>query len=234
MPRFKFTMLSNLPLCLKFRGRIVGAISRSKIGIYIATGLLLVSSFLLMIVLSHTKSDPEIIVKSEPQIEEPIKQEVPVPAQQVNGMTAMLPKPMPEEDTLVISQSIKGPIQVDFGWQFHQVYNEWRYHTGIDISGSVDQRIEAIEKGQVVEIFRDPQIGLTVVIKNNTSIIYYGSLSEVRVSQDDHISAGQTIGVMGHCDAEPYDHLHLAIKKNEQYIDPNIIIHGNRKEKAQK
>ncbi len=229
MPRLKKTMLSIVPLCLKFRGRIVGAVSRSRLGI-IASGLLIVSSVLLMIILFSMKYDYGMVKQPEQQPEERIQQqseEHSVSVQNVNSVLEVLPEPRVEKDVVVISQSIKGPIQVDFGWQFHQVHNDWRYHTGIDIAGPRGQDVDAIEKGQVVEILRDPRSGLTVVVKSNTSIIYYGSLSEVRVSQDSPIRAGQTIGTMGSCDAEPYSHLHLAIKKDEQYIDPKLVISGN-------
>lgn len=113
---------------------------------------------------------------------------------------------------------------MDFGWQLHPIYHDWRYHTGIDIKGSALQSVEALYKGQVTDIFRDSHSGLTVIVKDDTYKIYYGSLAEVKVTKGSKVTQNQIIGTMGSWDAEPYDHLHLAIKKGEEYIDPKLII----------
>lgn len=175
------------------------------------------------------KYDPGAVAQPEQEPKQEVEQQVAVPVQKQNEIIAPLPQSVPDEETVVIAKTIKGSIQVDYGWQFQQVYNDWRYHTGIDISGSMGQTVEAIDKGQVIDIMNDPQSGLTVLIKNNKSIVYYGSLSEIKVTKDSYIQAGQTIGAMGHSDAEPYDHLHLAIKTAEGYMDPKLIIHVNNK-----
>lgn len=224
-------MLYIMPLCLKLRGRIVGAVSRSTIGIYIALGLLMLSSLLLIIVFSSITHDPGTVAQPQPQKQ--IEQQVSIPVQKEIPMIPVLPQETPEKDALVIPAMSKDLVQVDFGWQFHQVYHDWRYHTGIDIRGALGQSVEAIDKGQVVDVYRDPQSGLTVVIKNSRWTIYYGSLSQVRVSKDGDISPGQTIGSMGRCDAEPYDHLHLAIKEDGEYIDPKRLMNDKNKESIQ-
>jgi murein DD-endopeptidase MepM/ murein hydrolase activator NlpD len=121
-------------------------------------------------------------------------------------------------------QSIKGQIKFNFGWQMHPLYNEWRYHTGIDVLGEDGQNIAAIQSGQVIEIYKDNNSGLTVVVKNNNYKVYYGSLSKATITKGSHIDAGQEIGKMGSFAAEPYYHLYLAIKKNDEYIDPALVI----------
>lgn len=230
MPKLKFTKLSVMPLCLKLRGRIVGAVSRSRIKIYIASGLLLLSSILLIVILISLQADPIGVAQPEEQVEILIEKAVAIPAQHENTLREVKPELIPKQDALIISPTIKGPIQVDFGWQFQQIYKDWRYHTGVDIGGSVGQAVEAFGKGQVEEIIHDSSNGLTVVVKNNESTIYYASLAEVKVSKGSQIEAGQTIGIMGSCDAEPYPHLHLAIQKKEEYIDPKLVIKVQGKE----
>jgi murein DD-endopeptidase MepM/ murein hydrolase activator NlpD len=119
---------------------------------------------------------------------------------------------------------VKGEIKVKFGWYLHPLYNDWRYHTGIDVMGRKGQSVSAIHNGQVTEIFQDANSGLTVVVRHNNYQVYYGSLLKVAVEKGDFIRAEQEIGKMGSCDAEPYDHLHLAIKENDDYVDPLLII----------
>jgi len=231
MSKVRFSSLHFAPLCLKLRGRIVGAVSRLTMTIYVAVGLLFLSSLLVICVFFGLKSDPHTIVSSEEKIEN----QAPVSVQDRSAIIAVSPQAAPEvvpkaiesqpaKDVIVAPTTIKGPIKVDFGWQFHEVYKDWRYHTGIDISGADGDSVEAINNGHVTDVFRDNHSGLTVVVKNSTHSVYYGSLSAVKVEKGSHIKLGQIIGTMGSCDAEPYNHLHLAIKKGEQYIDPKLII----------
>lgn len=121
-------------------------------------------------------------------------------------------------------QSIKGNISFNFGWQLHPLYNDWRFHKGIEVLGEDGQKVSAIQSGQVIEIYKDNSSGLTAVVKNNNYKVYYGSLSKVTISKGTHIDAGQEIGKMGSFTAEPYYHLFLAIKKGEDYIDPALVI----------
>lgn len=237
MSKLKFLNLFLEPLYLKFRGRIVGDFSKITMAICIGFGLFSVVSITLLIIFSNLEKNSGVVVKPENKIEEKLV----TPVQDQTAASVVLPIPIPkvvaqekeekkeekqeqEKEIRVAPKPIKGQIQLDFGWQNHPVYNDWRYHTGIDIKGDRGQVVQAIYKGQVVDIFRDQYSGLTVVVKDNTYHIYYGSLSEVTVEQGSVVSANQVIGKMGSCTAEPYDHLHLAIKKDQQYIDPKLIV----------
>jgi len=231
MFKLRSYILHFTPLCLKLRGRIVGAVSRMTMTIYIASGLLFVSSILLVIILFGIKNYPNTVGWSEKNVENQVTELVEDRSAiiAVSPQTAPTPVPkiidsQPAKEILIAAKTIKGPIKVDFGWQLHDVYKDWRYHTGIDISGAGRDSVTAIDNGQVIDIFRDNHSGLTVVVKNSTYSIYYGSLSAVKVEKNSHISAGQTIGTMGSFDAEPYNHLHLGIKKGEEYMDPKLMI----------
>jgi murein DD-endopeptidase MepM/ murein hydrolase activator NlpD len=233
MSKLKSLNLFVVPLCLKIRGRIVGAFSKTTMAVYIAFGLLVVVSVTFIVILANLQNNSGIVVQSEQSMEEKVAKTV----EDQPATIAVAPSAVPEvvtkgkekqpEQSKDVAESpkiIEGKIQLDFGWQQHPVYNDWRYHTGIDISGSAGQLIQAVHKGQVTDVFRDPHSGLTVVIKDNVYNIYYGSLAEVMVAKGSFVSGNQVIGKMGSFDAEPYDHLHLAIKKGEQYIDPKLII----------
>jgi len=231
MPKLRLLVLHFTPLCLKLRGRIIGAISRETMTIYIAFGLLVVSSLLLFIIVFGMKNYPNTGVipekKSENQVVESVEDKPALTAvspQDVAEPVSQAIENQPVQEARPKATTIKGPITVEFGWQLHKVYKDWRYHTGIDISGPVGQSVEAIDNGQVTDIFRDHHSGLTVIVKNSTYSVYYGSLSAVKVDKGSSIRSGQTVGTMGSCDAEPYNHLHLGIKKDDQYIDPKLVI----------
>jgi len=222
MSKFKVADFHIAPLCLKLRGRIVGAVSRTNTSIYIASGLLFLGSMLLMVVFFGLKDLPSKTTESAETVEAIEDQSAVIAVSPQEIVTKPIEQPV--KDVPAVSKNIRGPIKVDFGWQLHEVYKDWRYHTGIDISGAARDPVEAIYNGQVTDIFHDKNNGLTVVVKNSTYSIYYGSLSDVKVKIDSNITAGQIIGTMGSCDAEPYTHLHLGVKKGEQFIDPKLII----------
>ncbi|MBC8016838.1 MAG: M23 family metallopeptidase [Sporomusaceae bacterium] len=234
MSKLKLPVSYFAPLCLKIQGRIVGAVSRMSMAIYIALGLLIVSSVLLTILLANINKEPIADIKSDKKVESQAAEIIQVQPTAI-AVPQVIPEPTakviskeePNDDVIAISAAMRGPIQLDFGWQFHDVYSDWRYHTGIDISGSVGQSVEAIQNGQVIDIFRDKHSGLTVVVKNKTYSVYYGSLSEAAVSKGSQVRPGQKIGIMGSCAGEQYNHVHLAIAKGEKYIDPKLIMNEN-------
>ncbi len=238
MSKIKSLKLVLEPLYLKICGRIVGAFSKMTIAIYIGFGLFTVSSLLAVFVFANLPRNSGIPGRQEKQQEEQLVAKsaqdqiiasavAPVPkivrVEEEKGKEQKEPKKQ-QKEVIAPPKSILGKIQLDFGWQNHPVYNDWRYHTGIDIQGKRGQEVQAVNKGQVIDIFSDRNSGLTVVVKDDTYHIYYGSLSEVAVEQGSMVNVNQVIGKMGSCTGEPYDHLHLAIKKDQHYVDPKLII----------
>lgn len=115
-----------------------------------------------------------------------------------------------------------GTITHGFGWEFHPVYRDWRFHNGIDISGSEGQIVPAVASGEIVDIYTDKQYGLTVVVASGKYIIYYGSLASIVVEKNTTIKTGSPIGSMGISANELETHLHLAVKNSssKEFIDP--------------
>jgi murein DD-endopeptidase MepM/ murein hydrolase activator NlpD len=118
-----------------------------------------------------------------------------------------------------------GPITGEFGWHLHPVYQDWRYHNGLDISGGEGQIVPALLSGEVVEITTDKHYGLTVAVKSGKYTVYYGSLASVAVHKNNLIETGKPIGSMGISISEPEPHLHLAVRINDgnQVIDPRDV-----------
>ena len=116
------------------------------------------------------------------------------------------------------------PLQ-EFGWQEQPLYKDWRYHTGIDISGREGQIVPALLSGEVVDIYTDRQYGLTVVVRSGGYTVYYGALAGTGLQKNSGIKAGRPIGSMGLSFSEPEPHLHLAVKKDSgpDYINPREL-----------
>lgn len=238
MSNFKISALSFVTLHLKKINENLYKKNFSRVGIsfkklYSAAFLLTLAGVLMIAVLvSIDKREQDMVMiprqVREEQVTIPAQTVIPeetVPAvQEVLSMSAETagndsPKQEPEG-----FRGVKGEIKVNFGWYLHPLYKDWRYHTGIDVLGVKGQVVPAIYSGQVTDVFRDSKSGLTAVVKQKQYQVYYGSLQNVTVEKGSWIQAGQEIGKMGSCDAEPYDHLHLSIKKNDEYIDPLLVI----------
>ncbi|MPN09668.1 hypothetical protein SDC9_156959 [bioreactor metagenome] len=119
---------------------------------------------------------------------------------------------------------MRGQVIFEFGWQQHPVYNDWRYHNGIDIAAAEGQPVQAVLGGVVEEIYNDKNYGQTAVVKSGRYTIIYGSLGSVSVNKKDVISNGAKIGIAGTYPAEPEIHVHLAIKDGDKFINPQSML----------
>ncbi|WP_094603934.1 hypothetical protein SPSIL_043580 [Sporomusa silvacetica DSM 10669] len=128
-------------------------------------------------------------------------------------------------DSQAISELWNGVITQKFGWRLHPLYQDWRYHNGVDIAGGEGKIVPALVNGKVIEIYTDKQYGLTVVVESDNYIVYYSSLASVAVQENAIIKIGRPIGSMGITLSEPEPHLHLAIQTQDkqEYLAPHEI-----------
>lgn len=97
-------------------------------------------------------------------------------------------------------------------------------HRGVDIVGTKVDNIYAIQSGTVVVSGYSSSMGNHVDIDHGngyTSI--YMHLRSRLVDKGDKVDKGQLIGMMGSTGKSTGKHLHLAIKKNGQYMNPMLI-----------
>lgn len=235
MSRLKIPALSFITLHLK---KINEGLPKPKFpsesipfnALYSGIGLLVLAAVLLGAVFTGIQSKKQdLAAKPNQRIEEqgimpvqvaPLQEKTVVPAESLQVEKA---QPVAKQSSGF--QKVKGQIKDNFGWQMHSLYKDWRYHTGVDVLGEEGQNVAAVQSGQVIDIYKDNNSGLTVVVQNNNYKVYYGSLSKVMTAKGSHIDAGQEIGKMGSFAAEPYSHLYLAIKQDNEYIDPSLVIH---------
>ncbi|TWH45361.1 M23 family metallopeptidase [Sporomusa sp. KB1] len=128
-------------------------------------------------------------------------------------------------DSQAISELWNGVITQKFGWRLHPLYQDWRYHNGVDIAGSEGKIVPSLVNGKVIEIYTDKEYGLTAVVKSANYLIYYSSLASVAVQENTIIKRGRPIGSMGITQSEPEPHLHLAVQTQDkqEYLAPHEI-----------
>lgn len=109
---------------------------------------------------------------------------------------------------------------------FSNTLNEWRIHTGIDISANEGADVYAVADGTVTKVFNDHFHGKTVEITHSGGIVsVYSNLSNegVTVKEGDTVSSGAKIGVVGDTSLteladEP--HLHFEVKIDGVSVNP--------------
>lgn len=109
---------------------------------------------------------------------------------------------------------------------FSTTLNEWRVHTGVDISVNEGAEVYASADGTVSRVYSDPFLGKTVEVTHEGGIsTVYSNLDTagINVKEGDTVKSGDLIGVVGDTSlSELADeaHLHFAIKVNGVSVNP--------------
>ena len=113
--------------------------------------------------------------------------------------------------------------------RINTIDNSETVHKGIDYKGKTGQKVFSINDGDVVlaeELFF---CGKTVIIDHGLDIFsIYCHLNDISVSLGG-VEKGQLIGSVGSTGRSTGPHLHLAIKINQIFVDPNLFFSKIRK-----
>ena len=109
---------------------------------------------------------------------------------------------------------------------FSNTLDEWRIHTGLDISADEGAEVCSAADGEVTAVYNDPMLGQTVEITHSkTHKSYYSNLAKetVKCKKGDMVSSGQVIGYIGDTTVseladEP--HIHFEIKVSGVAVNP--------------
>lgn len=114
-----------------------------------------------------------------------------------------------------------------FGYRRHPLCGRWALHRGIDLSARHDT-VFCILSGRVVRAGRDPGLGLYVRTAHPAAglEITYGHLSVVMVAPLEEVAAGEALGISGATGKVTGEHLHLAVRFKNQYLDPLRFLYG--------
>lgn len=99
-------------------------------------------------------------------------------------------------------------------------------HTGIDIALIEGTPLRSVYGGVIEKVYDGSTNigkGLKVRFEDGTEGIY-GHLSEVKVKVGEMVQDGQIIGLSGNTGRSTGEHLHFALQKNGEFIDPSSIV----------
>ncbi|MDO4173143.1 MAG: M23 family metallopeptidase [Eubacteriales bacterium] len=156
----------------------------------------------------------------EEEAEEPVEEE---PAEQ----TTAAEEEVEAAAALTFTPPMTGEVSRAFSADtlaYDETTGDWRTHEAADYSGNAGDSVCAIASGTVVEVGDDAIYGKYVVLSHAQDMTSrYAGLDEIAVSEGDNVSGGSQIAVLG--DPMPLEqeqgvHLHLAVTKGEEAVDP--------------
>ena len=119
---------------------------------------------------------------------------------------------------------------------FSETMNDYRVHTGIDVSGEEGEAVLAAADGTIGAIWDDPLMGTCMTVLHDAGFVStYKGLNEIipeGIAQGTSVKAGQPIGAIGDTalvEVAEEPHVHFELTENGVPVDPlsYVAISGN-------
>ena len=114
-----------------------------------------------------------------------------------------------------------------YGYRYHPLDGDWRYHSGIDVSmsGAYGKNIVATRAGTVILSSLESESGTgygnyIIIDHGDGYTSLYGHCSALLVSQGQRVSRGQIIARVGSTGWSTGPHLHFEVRYNGETVDP--------------
>ncbi|MGB9773732.1 MAG: murein hydrolase activator EnvC family protein [Bacteroidota bacterium] len=112
-----------------------------------------------------------------------------------------------------------GTISSRFGWHTHPELKTLTQNTGIDIAVPPGTDVHAVADGEVAAIWWLPSFGTLIILSHGDGFrTVYAHLSDVFVTEGNHVKQGQTIGRSG--ESVSGSTLHFELWKDREKQDP--------------
>lgn len=123
---------------------------------------------------------------------------------------------------------VKGEIERKYAVEtlaYDVTMKDWRTHDGIDVLADKGTVVRAASDGKVESITQDDLYGTTVTIDHGNGLksTYSNLADKPTVKQGDSVSAGDVIGSIGAtalCEVGQGSHVHIAMSKDGNSVDP--------------
>ncbi len=123
---------------------------------------------------------------------------------------------------------VAGAISLEYSKDkliYSKTLEEWRVHTGVDISSDRGTPVMAVADGVVTDVSNDQYLGITVVIDHGNDIksVYRNLASDDTVAVNQKIKQGEIIGSIGNTamdESSEQPHLHFEVLKKGTCDDP--------------
>ena len=128
------------------------------------------------------------------------------------------------KNTINFIKPINGVISSTFGWRTPSSSIVSKYHTGIDLAANTGTIIKSATDGVVAISSSEGGYGKHLNIKINDVTIIYAHCSKLYLKEGDKVTQGQEIAEVGSTGNSTGPHLHFEIRKEDRYVDPQLIL----------
>ncbi len=119
---------------------------------------------------------------------------------------------------------LKGTITSRYGLRNPENPKVPKNHTGIDIAANEGTVFIASMSGVVEEVSSKGDLGNHVKITSDDVMTVYAHCKTIYVKKGDSIKQGQKIGEVGTTGNTTGPHLHFEIRKENRYVNPDLIL----------
>jgi len=129
---------------------------------------------------------------------------------------------------------VSGKVQLPYSMDslvYSKTLDQYMTHPGVDFSAALSTKVKAVADGTVTKVYNDDRYGTTVEVTHKGGIVsLYSNLSDQgHVETGDEVTQGQTVGCVGDTaifESLEETHLHFAMTKNGDPVDPGEYISG--------
>ncbi len=107
--------------------------------------------------------------------------------------------------------------------RYHPILHIYREHNGIDLAAHYGTPVKAVADGQIEQAGWCGGLGRCVRIRHDGGIVsIYGHLSRISAGLEEGraVQVGEVIGLVGTSGLSTGPHLHYAIEKDGEYVNP--------------
>ena len=123
-----------------------------------------------------------------------------------------------------LAKPITGTITSRYGTRNPTTASVPKNHTGIDIAAKTGTVIYAALDGVVKISSSEGDYGKHLRIEKDDIAIYYAHCSKLYVKKGDTVQKGDAIAEVGATGNSTGPHLHFEIRREERYINPDLIL----------
>lgn len=132
---------------------------------------------------------------------------------------------------------LNGKVQLKYSMDslvYSKTLDQYMTHPGVDFSAKLSTKVSAVADGTVTGVYNDDRYGMTVEITHKDGLVsLYSNLAEQGLAEvGDEVTRGQTIGCVGDTalfESLDETHLHFAMTKDGEPVDPGEYIKGIKK-----
>jgi murein DD-endopeptidase MepM/ murein hydrolase activator NlpD len=120
---------------------------------------------------------------------------------------------------------VRGRLTSTFGWRNDPITGVRRYHAAIDLAAPLGTPIKAALDGRVATVGTNSVYGKYIILSHTGAYrTMYAHLNRISVSQGAYVTQGSKLGEVGSTGYSTGPHLHFAVYKNGQAVDPRNLL----------